>query len=151
MVQNWRYFWWYGTGFGIGFWAFVLNYMFKTWFRIRGLFDCLEPVFGSDFEHSYLITCSKFGSEFAVFWWSGTGLEIGFWAFVFNYKRFWRKKYMILIVSSSFFEPSVWRYVFFTRFLLCFFDLNGKSWFNHESSTSYLSTPAKHCSKISVF
>ena len=40
--------------------------MFKTGFRIGGLFDGLEPVLGSDFEHSYIITCSKRGSEFAV-------------------------------------------------------------------------------------
>ena len=41
--------------------------MFTTSFRIGGLFDGLEPVLGSDFEHSYLLTCSIFGSEFAVF------------------------------------------------------------------------------------
>ena len=147
--------------------------MFKTWFRIRGLFDDLGAfvfnyVLKTGIKNSwFFMVWDRFSDRILsirielhvhilvqnlrYFWWSGTGLEIGFWAFVFNYKRFWRKKYMILIVSSSFFEPSVWRYVFFTRFLLCFFDLNGKSWFNHENSTSYLSTPAKHCSKISVF
>ena len=40
--------------------------MFKTGFIIGGLFDVLEPVLGSDFEHLYIITCSKHGSEFAV-------------------------------------------------------------------------------------
>ena len=40
--------------------------MFKTWFRIRGLFDGLELVLGSDFERSYSITCSKRGSKLRV-------------------------------------------------------------------------------------
>ena len=31
------------------------------------IFHGLGPLFESDFEHSYLITCSKFGSNFAVF------------------------------------------------------------------------------------
>ena len=110
-----RDFSWSGIAFRIGFWAFVFNYMFTFWFRIGGIFDGLGLVWRSDFEHSYLITCSTFGSELAVFlmiwnrfwnrilsirielhvqnvvqnsgsfWWSGTGFGIGFWAFVLNY------------------------------------------------------------------
>ena len=41
--------------------------MFKTGFRICDLCDGLRPVLGSGFEHLYLITFSKLGSDLVVF------------------------------------------------------------------------------------
>ena len=43
------------------------------------------------------------------------------------------------------------RYVFFTRFLLCFFDLNVKLTVNRENNRSYVSTRSKQCWKTMVF